>query len=149
MIQDLKNQFLSGINQLETELNAYSSNELLWKTEGDIKNSAGNLFLHLEGNLRHFIGHVLGGSTYVRKRELEFSSSDVSTSELLEGIKLCRQEITVAFDNLSPQDLSNKFPIDVMNRVWTNQQFLLHLLGHLNYHLGQINYHRRLFSTDY
>jgi len=148
MIQDLKNQFLSGINQLESELNAYSSNELLWKTEGDIKNSAGNLFLHLEGNLRHYIGHIIGGSSYVRKRELEFSRTSVSISELLGGLEWTRKEIITAFDNLSSEELNDKFPTDAMNREWTNQQFLFHLLGHLHYHLGQINYHRRLIHSN-
>ena len=44
------------------------------KLESDISNSGGNLALHLIGNINHFFGANLGGTGFVRKRDLEFSN---------------------------------------------------------------------------
>lgn len=61
------------LQKLATEVSAFKYEENLWKTDIDIKNSAGNLSLHVCGNLQHFIGAVLGNSGYIRNRDAEFS----------------------------------------------------------------------------
>ena len=135
--------FDRDLSRLESEIKTYSAEKNLWITSGDITNSAGNLTLHLVGNLRHFVGHVLGNSGYVRKRDLEFSDKNIPLETLLEQIEETKREVKSALKLLTDDQLGSIYPIDVMNKSWTTRQFLMHLSGHLNYHLGQINYHGR------
>jgi uncharacterized damage-inducible protein DinB len=47
---------------------------------------------------------------------------------------------------LSEEDLKKEYPLVVFERAMTTDYFLIHLVAHLDYHLGQINYHRRLLD---
>lgn len=136
--------FKRDMEMLRKELNAFPSEELIWKTTQQITNSAGNLTLHLCGNLRHYIGALLGGSGYVRNRNAEFSTVNLNRKELIKIIDSTEQEIEMAFKALTQQQLEQEFPVDVLNRKWFTETFILHLYGHFNYHLGQINYLRRV-----
>lgn len=135
------------LGKLRTEIGQYSEEADLWKTTGEISNSAGNLTLHLFGNLNHFIGAVLGGSGYVRDRDAEFSASGVSREKLVEEIDKTRSVVTATLKNLTDEDFAKIYPIEVFGHPMTIEFFLVHLTTHLNYHLGQINYHRRLLSA--
>lgn len=151
MIQDMKVVLLRDLERLKQELHLYSNPETIWQIAPGTSNSAGNLALHLVGNLRHFIGNELGKSGYVRQRELEFSLKNVNLSELNALITACSEEISAAFDAMDPKDLQKEFPKDVGGMKRDTSFVLLHLLGHFSYHLGQINYHRRIIestSTD-
>lgn len=143
---DLTTQFKRDLDRLATEIKAYSNESDLWTIRGEIKNSGGNLSLHLIGNLRHFIGHVIGGTDYVRQREQEFSAKDVPSAAMLEELEQCKTEIESALAAMTEEDQQAAYPFHVFGNEMTTGFFLLHLLGHLNYHLGQINYHRRLQS---
>src|SRR6185436_17089049 len=58
----------------------------IWKRPVPGQSSPANLVLHLSGNLRHFFGHVLGGSSYVRHRDREFLDEPyASKAEILQG----------------------------------------------------------------
>ena len=82
--------------KLKEEISLYKDETNLWKVENTISNSAGNLCLHLIGNLKHFIGATLGNTGYVRQRELEFSSKNIPRSELHSEIdKLIRDKINI------------------------------------------------------
>ena len=135
--------FERDLNKAIKEVNLYKSEEDLWKTEGDISNSGGNLVLHIIGNLRHFFGSVLGGTDYVRNRELEFNSKNVHREELILGLQLAIKDVKKTLDKMDEAKLDDRFPIDVLRHEMTTGFFIAHLLGHLNYHLGQVNYHRR------
>jgi hypothetical protein len=74
------------LEKLKQEIEAYKSEENLWLVENDAPNSAGNLTLHLIGNLNGFIGAVIGKSGYVREREAEFSGRNIPRNELLQMI---------------------------------------------------------------
>ena len=50
--------------------------------------------------------------------------------------------------NLSDEDFAKTYPIEVFGQPMTTGYFLTHLATHLNYHLGQINYHRRLVAGN-
>jgi len=128
------------------ELKAYAKEENLWLVEGEITNTAGNLFLHICGNLRHFIGSVLGDSGYIRRREDEFGLKNVKRSEIQAELKTTRKMLSEVLPSLSEEQLDSPFPINVFGKEMTTRFFLIHLYGHLNYHLGQINYHRRLLD---
>lgn len=140
--------FERDLGKLKAEIEQYSNESDIWKTEGEITNSAGNLSLHLTGNLKHFIGATLGNSGYVRNRDLEFSVTGVPREDLLAGIDETFAIVSSTLANLSVEDLEKLYPIEVFSEPLTTEFFLVHLAGHLNWHLGQINYHRRLFVVS-
>lgn len=131
---------------LEKEISSYPSDADLWNVAGDIKNPAGNLCLHLCGNLQYYIGAVLGNSGYVRNRDAEFSTKGLSKEELLNEIATTRKAVALALENLNPTVLETTYPVEVFKDPMTTGYFLIHLSAHLGYHLGQINYHRRLLQ---
>ena len=147
MTEILIQLFKRDLEKLKSEISFFKDEENLWKISGDIKNSAGNLCLHLCGNLQHFIGAVLGNSGYIRNREAEFSRKNVTAKEMLNEIEITSTIVEKALNEFPEERLSETFPINVFGYEMTTEYFLLHLTTHLNYHLGQINYHRRLLDN--
>jgi len=146
MIKTLTQLFLRDLEKLKTEISSFKDEKKIWEISGDVKNSAGNLCLHLCGNLQHFIGAVLGNSGYVRNRNAEFSRKDVPIRDLVAEIELTAIVVETALKNLPEEILKKTYPINVFGYEMTTEFFLTHLTTHLNYHLGQINYHRRLLD---
>lgn len=142
--QDLIYLFNRDLEKLKSELSAYANESDMWIIRAGISNSAGNLTLHLIGNLNQFIGNVLGGSGYVRNRELEFSTSFVDRSELLQKLEATREMVISVLGRLTNEQLMTDFAQPFNAEIKSTIQVLIHIFGHLNYHLGQINYHRRL-----
>ena len=138
--------FERDLGKLQAEVRQYSNEKDLWKKKGEISNSAGNLTLHIVGNLKHFIGAVLGGIEYVRDRDLEFADVDVSRDVLLAAIDETALAVNDTLSKLTPADLEKQYPINVFGHPMTTEFFVVHLATHLDYHLGQINYHRRLMA---
>lgn len=136
--------FERDLNQLIRELEQFETEAALWRQPEGINNCAGNLFLHLCGNLQHFIGHVIGKTDYIRKRENEFSDRDVPSSEILNQIKKTTGIVVQVLDTLTVRDLNQIYPLEMWGKSFSTGFFLIHLHSHLNYHLGQINYYRRL-----
>jgi len=147
LITTLKSLFNRDLLRLKAEIEQYHNEADIWAIKGQIKNSAGNLCLHLIGNLNTFIGKELGGSNYVRNRELEFSLKDIPKQELLDKIDGTINIINQTLDNLDETILASEYPILVFEEKTSTGYFLVHLTTHLAYHLGQINYHRRLIES--
>lgn len=145
-LHHLHQLFLRDLDLLKEEIVSYKTESALWVTEGDIKNSGGNLCLHLCGNLRHFIGAILGKDGYIRNRDAEFADKDIPKGTLLDQIDATKSAITKTFETLSTSQLEAPYPIEVFGQPMTTEYFLIHLLAHLTYHRGQINYHRRLLA---
>lgn len=145
--EDLMKIFERDLNQLIKEIELYKNEQNLWILDNDIKNSSGNLCLHLIGNLNYFIGAQLGNTGYIRKRELEFSLKNIPLAKLKEEIELTKELVKDALSKLKNDDLINEYPLNVFGTPMSTQYFLVHLTTHLAYHLGQINYHRRLLDT--
>ena len=148
MTESVKSLFTRDLNQLKKEIESYQNEEAIWKIDKDILNSAGNLSLHLVGNINHFIGAILGNSGYVRNRELEFSLKNIPKAELILQIEKTIEVVHSSLDQLSEEDMNKEYPIEALGYPMTTEYFLIHLFGHLNYHLGQINYHRRLLGVE-
>ena len=146
MIQSLTTIFERDLNKLIKEVNTYQNESVLWSFEESISNSAGNLVLHICGNLQHFIGAVLGNSGYIREREQEFARKDVSIEDMLKEIETTIEIVRSTLLKLDVNSLTSNYPINVFKKEMTTEFFLLHLTTHLSYHLGQINYHRRLLD---
>jgi len=129
---------------LRKEVEAYPSDADLWRPVPGISNSGGTLALHLAGNLRHFIGGVLGGSGYRRDRDAEFATRDLSRADLVREIDDAIAAIDATFTGLTDAVLPDDYPEKVANVRLKTGDFLMHLGSHLAYHLGQIDYHRRM-----
>jgi uncharacterized damage-inducible protein DinB len=136
--------FEKELDKLKEELAAYEKDELLWKVTEGINNSGGNLCLHLTGNLQHFIGATLGETGFIRNREAEFKLKNIPRQKLLEEVDNAKQVVTDTLEQLSKKELESDYPLQVFGEPLTTQFFLIYLLKHLSYHIGQINYHRRL-----
>ncbi|WP_400079026.1 DinB family protein [Winogradskyella sp. R77965] len=136
--------FKRDLNTLKEEINLYKNEENLWKVDGSVTNSAGTLCLHLIGNLNHFIGAALGNTGYVRQRDLEFSLKGVPKSELIKQVEDAIVVVENVLNRLTDEDLQQEYKH--RKEPMTTEYFLSHLAMHLAYHLGQINYHRRLLD---
>lgn len=148
LIAILKTLFDRDLHKLHQEIEAYQTEEALWRTAPGISNSAGNLCLHLLGNLNTYIGAELGHSGYIRNRTLEFSARDIPRTELLAGIAATRRVVEAALTPLQDDQLAIEYPILVWEAPTSLGYLLMHLTTHLAYHLGQINYHRRLVDKN-
>jgi uncharacterized damage-inducible protein DinB len=141
----LKSLFTRDLNKLKAEIEQYQYEQDIWKIEKNIANSAGNLCLHLVGNLNTFVGAELGKTGYVRDRPLEFSLKNVPRTELIGKVEATIKVVNEAFDQLNDQDLEKDYPqVKIVEGGSSVGFILIHLSTHLAYHLGQINYHRRL-----
>ncbi|MBV9214936.1 MAG: DinB family protein [Acidobacteria bacterium] len=135
------------LEKLKAQIEAYPDEDSLWKTDGQILNSAGNLCLHLNGNLQHFFGAVIGGTGYQRDRDLEFKDTRVSREKLLAGIVAARESVVETLMKMTPVDYEKTYPIEVYGKPMTTGFFFVTLSSHFNWHLGQIDYHRRLLAS--
>lgn len=142
----LRTLFKRDLTRLKKEIEAYTTTANLWITDKNISNSGGNLCLHLIGNLNTYIGANLGGSGYIRNRELEFSLKNLSKEELIQKIEDTLRIVEETLASLTPQQLEEEYPFLVLEEMTSTAYLMTHLATHLTYHLGQINYHRRLLD---
>ncbi len=138
--------FSRELKKLKSEINSYPDENNIWKIEGKINNSAGNLCLHLIGNLSTYIGANLGETGFVRNRPAEFTEKNIPKDILIKMIDETIVMIEKVLTDISENSLAGLYPENVLGKEMTTSFFLIHLIGHLDYHLGQINYHRRLLD---
>jgi hypothetical protein len=146
MTTSLIELFIRDLNKLNDEILAYPDEYSLWEADARIKNSGGNLAIHIIGNLNHFIGAHLGRTNYIRQRDKEFNDKNIPRELIVDQIKDIKNILNDVLSTLNNEVLSRNYPIEVFGKPMSTEYFLIHLYGHLNYHLGQINYHRRLLS---
>lgn len=139
--------FERDLTQLEKEIKLYATEESVWAIHGDIKNSGGTLCLHVCGNLQHFLGAVLNKNGYIRDREYEFAARHIPRHRLLDEILKTKETVKHTLQQLKPETLDREYPVQVWGYPVTTIFFLIHLAAHLNYHVGQVNYHRRILSS--
>lgn len=147
LTKTLETIFHRDLDALKQEIEAYQNEDRLWMVTKDISNSAGNLCLHIIGNLNHFIGAILGHTGYVRQRELEFTRTHVPKIEMITNIEATKAIVAKVLADLTTADLEREYELKVFNKPMSTGYFLVHLSTHLAYHLGQINYHRRLLDS--
>lgn len=142
----LKKLFERDLLKLKTEILAYQSEENLWIVDHNITNCSGNLCLHLIGNLNTFIAAEFGKTGYIRKRDLEFSAKNIPRTSLIEMIDQTLIDLNKSLDQLTDLQLKEPYPKKVFGQATSTEFMLIHLTTHLTYHLGQVNYHRRLLD---
>lgn len=138
--------FARDLKSLKREIAAYPNERDLWKTVPGISNTGGNLALHLAGNVRYFIGAVLGANGYIRDRNAEFTRRDVPRAEVLTEIEAAFAAMQKGLGRVAEGDLEKPFGQPIGGQQLTIGDALLHLVTHLTYHLGQIDYHRRMVT---
>ncbi len=134
------------LKALDREIAAYPDDESVWLTPPGISNSAGNLALHMAGNLRHFVGAVIGKTGYVRNRDMEFSTRGLSRDELRDQVATAMEDVERGLEALPDSWMTEIYPLPIQEKRARTGQFLVHLAVHLGYHLGQVDYHRRLVT---
>jgi uncharacterized damage-inducible protein DinB len=147
MQKSLAAVFDKDLKALKKEIELYEKEEDLWKVAEGINNSAGNLCLHILGNLNNYIGAILGNTGYLRNRAAEFTEK-TSKAELLESIESTIKMLYEIINKLDSSSIESKYPEEVFGHEMNTDFFLIHLVGHLNYHLGQVNYHRRILCYN-
>ncbi|MEM6347341.1 MAG: DUF1572 family protein [Bacteroidota bacterium] len=148
MLDTLNGLYQRDLNRLKGEIEAYQSEAAMWQLSDGITNSGGNLCLHLVGNLKTFVGLNLGGFAYKRDREFEFAGKDVARATLLQQVDETIKIVSQTLVKLKGRDLTEDYPFDHWPGKPSIERALIHLAMHLSYHLGQINYHRRMLDKD-
>jgi hypothetical protein len=148
MTNDFRKILTRELRAWQRELEAYPDERQIWALPPGAVNSAGTLTLHVSGSLLHLIGAQLGETGYVRNRDAEFADRDVPRTQLVRQLEQTIAMIDRVMGSLESGVLDRQFPIPVGGRVLPTRMLLIHLCGHLSYHLGQVDYHRRLITGD-
>jgi uncharacterized damage-inducible protein DinB len=136
------------LQALAREVQAYPDDVALWQLPEGVSNSAGTLVLHLTGNIRHYLGARLANTGFVRDRAAEFSARGVPRATLLREIEAARSAVRSAAEKVTDESLEGDYPEAVGGVRVVAGELLIHLVSHFGYHLGQVDYHRRLVTRD-
>lgn len=147
-IEHIHHIMVRELRGMKNELLAYQDEGDIWRSVPGLPNTAGTVALHVAGNLQHFVGAQLGKSGYVRDREAEFGRRDVPVSEMVKELDRTVAALDAAFAKLEEEAMDRPFPQEIAGVRPTVGEFLVHLVAHLAYHLGQIDYHRRCVTED-
>ena len=145
-IADLRRMLLRELASFKQEVNLFPDDDLLWVAPGGITNSVGNLALHVAGNLRHFVGAVLGNSGYVRNRDAEFNTRGLDRTAVLWELDAAIAEVASTLGAFDPARMDQPYPLQVGGITVSTRRFLIHLATHLAWHLGQAGYLRRILT---
>lgn len=144
-----RNLGLLLVRELETferELDLFPDDESPWRTVPGISNSAANLALHVAGNLQHFVGAVLGGTGYVRNRDVEFGRRSGPRNDVKAELRAAMAAVEKTLPTLPQERLTSEFPEPVNGFRFPTDRFLMHLCSHAGFHLGQAGYARRVVT---
>jgi hypothetical protein len=139
----LANFYERDIRKLIEEVNLFRNEENLWRTQGAVKNASGNLVLHIIGGTNHLIGATLAHTGYIRNRDQEFIKKGVARIELVAQLEAL---IPLINETLAALNMDAEYSIVFDDAKRSNSYVLLQLALHLNYHLGQVNYLRRVLE---
>jgi uncharacterized damage-inducible protein DinB len=113
------------------------TDEQIWMRGGANENAAGNLVLHLAGNVRQWIIASLGGSPDRRDRDAEFNArGGINKADL--AARLCEtvDAAALVIRALTPEQLTGTYEIQGY-RV-SGVEVVFHVVEHFSQHTGQI-----------
>jgi uncharacterized damage-inducible protein DinB len=148
VIDDVRRILTRELEALAREVELFPDDDALWRTVPGVTNSAGNLALHACGNLKHFVGAVLGGSGYVRDRPAEFAARSGRREDVARQVRETADVVSKALSRVPPSALAAPYPEPHDGVQLPCGRFLLHLCVHLAFHLGQAGYLRRVLTAD-
>jgi Protein of unknown function (DUF1572) len=115
------------------------SEQQIWWRPNRTSNSAGNLTLHLCGNIRQWIISGLGGAPDVRIRDAEFSErGPLPRGILIRRLRQTVREALLVLRSLPPAALTRRYIIQGF-RV-TGLYAVFNVVEHFSHHAGQIIY---------
>ena len=144
----LTTQIVRELQGFIKEVEAFPSDDSLWHTRRGVTNSAGNLALHVSGNLQDFVGRVLGGTSYVRNRELEFGQREGTRASVVAGLRTTIDVIEKVVPELTEETMASDYPMQLNGKTLNTATFLVHLAAHIAFHLGQAGYLRRIITGE-
>ena len=144
----LTTQIVRELQGFIREIEAFPSDDSVWHTRRGVTNSGGTLALHVCGNLQDFVGRVLGGTSYVRNRELEFSQREGTRASLVTELRFTIGVIEAVLPELADEVMAGNYPMQLAGKTVNTTVFLVHLAAHLAFHLGQAGYLRRMITGD-
>jgi hypothetical protein len=103
---DIETMLLRELEGFEREVSLYPDDESLWKTLPGITNSAGNLAMHVAGNLQHYIGTVLGGTGYLRNRDAEFARRSGTRAEVVSELRKAATVVRDVLPKMTEENLA-------------------------------------------
>lgn len=145
---DLSTILCRDLEGVEREIALFPDDASIWQTTGGMPNAAGNLALHLAGNIQHFIGAIVGGTDYRRNRPLEFSQRSGSRADVAAEVARAASVVRAIVPNLAAERLAQPLVHPDLPGPILLGRFLMHLAVHVGYHLGQIDYARRGITGD-
>jgi hypothetical protein len=145
-LSDLRRMLLRELESFKREVEMCPDDAVLWAVPEGVTNSVGTLAIHVTGNLRHFVGAVLGQTGYVRDRDAEFSIRGLTRAMVVVELDLAIRDVTTTFARLDPAVLENQYPQKVGGVAVGTRRWLIHLAVHLGFHLGQAGYLRRVVT---
>ncbi len=147
-LADVRRMLLRELEAVGREIALFPDDATVWQALPGVTNSAGTLALHLAGNLRHFVGGVLGGTGYVRDRDAEFARRGLTRAELAAELAAASTEVGDTLARLDPATLDRPYPAPPRGVAVSTRRFLIHLVAHTGFHLGQAGYLRRVLTGD-
>jgi uncharacterized damage-inducible protein DinB len=147
-INTIRVLLIRELEALIREIQLVPDDEVLWKMAPGVGNSCGTLGLHVAGNLQHYIGHVLGGTSYVRNREREFTTTSGTREEVIAELQMAIGAVDRTLRELPRAQLDQLYPQEVGGIALRTGVLLFHLISHTGYHLGQVGYLRRILTGD-
>lgn len=142
----LANLYERELTKLRDEINNFKDEANIWRAAPGITNTAGTLVLHIIGNLNFTIGTQIGGTGYVRNREQEFSLRDVPREKLVADIESTIEVIKTSLTGISQAKLDETYILQMAGQHST-AWYMTFFYGHFTYHLGQVNYLRRILEA--
>ncbi len=145
---DISLNLVRELEGFKRELALFPDDESVWSAPAGVTNSAGNLALHIAGNLQYLVGRVLGGTGYVRNRELEFGQKSGPRENIYAELDAAIAVVRRILPSLSDDRLRQEFPEPLMGMTFRTSTLLVHLVSHAGFHLGQAGYLRRILTGD-
>ena len=119
----------------------------IWWRANERSNAIGNLVLHCAGSTRYYIGHVVGGSDFVRDRDGEFSERrEIPKAELLSTLDVAVAEADTVLSTFDPEKLLEQ--TDRTPKPTTFMQIIALQLVHYADHAGQIAFATKMLKAD-
>jgi len=113
--------------------------EQVWTRAGANQNAVGNLLMHLNGNVRQWLLHGVGGQPDVRDRDAEFAAENgARAAELLARLRITVEEAVALFRALPHHRLMERF--HVQGYEVTVLAAIYHVVEHFAGHTYQIIY---------
>ncbi len=147
-VDDISLLLTRELDGFRREVALHADDEALWLRAPGVTNAAGNLALHVAGNLQHFVGALLGGTGYVRHREAEFAARRGTRADVDRALVSAIDAVRHTLAGMTDGELEQPMPGAPNGLRTTRGRFLMHLVSHTAFHLGQAGYARRLLTGE-